>query len=130
MRKIRKKIVHCSDSDVKSHDDISVIRKWHIEERGWRDVGYHFFIQSNGNVQKGRPIEKIGAHCLHQNADSIGICMHGKSGNFTEDQLLTLKLLIEEIDEVFGWTPNYNHSDFDVMKPFCSGLDLIKEGLS
>ena len=92
MRRIRRVIIHCSDSDVPSHDDISVIRRWHVEERGWSDVGYHFFIRSTGEIQRGRPIEHQGSHCAGHNADSIGICLHGRK-HFTVDQFASLRRL-------------------------------------
>ena len=62
MREINKIIVHCSDSDVKAHDDISVIKGWYVNERNFNDVGYHFFFyKKDGTVQKGRDLATIGA---------------------------------------------------------------------
>ena len=43
-RTVDRVFIHCSDSDWKHHDDISVIRKWHVDENGWGDVGYHYFM--------------------------------------------------------------------------------------
>ena len=40
-------------------------------------VGYHFVVKLDGTIKKGRPIEEIGAHCLGQNKNSIGICYIG-----------------------------------------------------
>lgn len=77
-------ILHCSDSDYKQHDDISVIREWHIE-RGFSDVGYHFFIKRDGTIQEGRELDAVGAHCKGLNNKSIGICLHGKE-KFTPEQ--------------------------------------------
>ena len=56
-RTVDKVFIHASDSDWKHHDDISVIRKWHVDENGWGDVGYHYFIKRNGTIQKGRDLE-------------------------------------------------------------------------
>ena len=124
MRKINKIIVHCSDSDYSHHDDISVIRKWHTEERGWKDVGYHFFIQASGNVQWGRPIEQAGAHVSGQNKDSIGICLHGKQ-KFTQQQFNSLKSLLFDLIRQFDLTTNdvYGHRDFDRHKT-CPNFDV------
>ena len=46
-------------------------------KRGTRDIGYHFVIQRNGEVDEGRPIEQTGAHVKGHNHDSIGICYIG-----------------------------------------------------
>jgi len=56
--------------------EISTVRKWHLQ-RGWRDVGYHFFIQRDGTIERGRDIEAPGAHVKGHNSESIGICYAG-----------------------------------------------------
>ena len=45
-REVDRVFLHCSASPNPAHDDINVIRDWHLE-RGWNDVGYHFFIKGN-----------------------------------------------------------------------------------
>lgn len=96
MRKIDKIIIHCSDSDYKHHNDISVIKEWHLQ-RGFNDVGYHYFIKSDGEIQIGRKLNTPGAHCFGENAKSIGICLHGKR-DFKEEQFLSLRNLIKIIN--------------------------------
>ena len=124
MRKINKIIVHCSDSDVKAHDDISVIKGWHVNERGWSDVGYHFFIKKDGAVQKGRELATVGAHVKGHNSDSIGICLAGRH-NFTTAQFDTLKVLLYDLTHQFLLTTNdvYGHRDFDKHKT-CPNFDV------
>ena len=79
MRDINSIIVHCSDSNIKSHDNIETIRKWHVDERGWSDIGYHYVITQDGVVHEGRPLSRRGAHARGHNVGSIGICLTGKS---------------------------------------------------
>ena len=94
--------LHCSASDNPKHDDISVIRKWHVEERGWSDVGYHYFITKEGEVQEGRDLEKIPAAQKGFNKGSIAICLHGLLlENFTEEQFDALRQLCSEINEAY-----------------------------
>lgn len=95
-REINSIFLHCSASDMAAHDDISVIRKWHVDERGWTDVGYHYFIKRNGTVQKGRPLSKAGAHTKGYNENSIGICIHGNT-KFTADSLNSLESLLKSL---------------------------------
>ena len=99
MRKINKIICHCSASSEPNHDNIEIIRSWHMA-RGWDDIGYHYFIQQDGNLQIGRNISHQGAHCYGHNGDSIGICLAG-DGHFTEFQFKTLKALCLNLCEIF-----------------------------
>ena len=77
MREINKIIVHCSATREGENFDVAEIRKWHVEGRGWSDIGYHFYIDLHGEIHKGRDIAKIGAHCKGHNRNSIGICYCG-----------------------------------------------------
>lgn len=40
-------------------------------------IGYHFIIDLSGEVWSGRALQEIGAHALHFNAHSVGICLVG-----------------------------------------------------
>jgi len=102
VRKIDKIILHCSASDNPKHDSIDVIRKWHLE-RGFSDVGYHFFINKNGTIQEGRKISAIGAHCQGHNATSIGICLHGIN-KFSLAQEQALFNLVDVTLDVYNLT--------------------------
>lgn len=113
MRAIREIILHCSDSNIVAHNDISVIRKWHVQERGFNDVGYHFFIKTGGEVQKGRDIDIIGAHCKGHNKQSIGICLHGKEKeDFTREQKTSLFNLIRSLVTIFPNVTIHGHNEF------------------
>ena len=59
--------------------DIGVkeIRKWHVDENKWSDIGYHDVIRRNGAIETGRPLEKPGAHAKGHNQNAIGICLVG-----------------------------------------------------
>lgn len=57
----------CSAADVHS---------WH-KNNGWCGIGYHFFVRKNGEIYRGRPLNKVGAHVLGMNNRSIGICAEG-----------------------------------------------------
>ena len=67
-RHVDRVFLHCSASDDPDHDDIETIRRWHVDERGWSDVGYHYFIRSDGTLQEGRPLERIPAAQAGHNA--------------------------------------------------------------
>lgn len=76
-------VVHCSATregqDIKASD----IDKWH-KDRGFKCIGYHFVIDLDGTIEKGRPLTMNGAHCNTSgisgsvyNSHSIGICYIG-----------------------------------------------------
>ncbi len=100
VNKPKRIVLHCADTRVMVHDDVSVIRKWHVL-RGFKDIGYHIYIRYNGTVQKGRDESVIGAHALKFNTDSIGICLFGRN-EFQNDQFRTLakecRRLMEKYD--------------------------------
>ncbi len=123
---IDKIISHISDSPYDHHDDISVIRQWHLE-RGFSDVGYHYFIKRNGEIQGGRSIKRRGADCLGQNYNSVGVCLHGMSGDITQKQFKSLTELVIKLKiRIDGISEVGQHSDYDKRKPFCAGLDKDK----
>lgn len=114
MKKIKYVIVHESES---TWGCASIIRQWHIE-RGFRDIGYNvvvlnghissdnFYMPSlNGSIEIGRPFDgdsfieenEQGAHALGYNAESFGVCMIGKSGQFTSAQTKNLLNLLTDL---------------------------------
>jgi len=54
------------------------IHIWHLNN-GWCGCGYHYFIRRDGQIWRGRPENKPGAHCKESsmNFNSIGICLEG-----------------------------------------------------
>ena len=50
MRQIKEIIVHCSATREGQDISVDTIRKWHVEGRGWSDIGYHFYIDINGEI--------------------------------------------------------------------------------
>ncbi len=71
----REIILHCSAT--KEGEDFTAkdIDRWH-KERGFKKIGYHFVIDLDGTLEKGRQLNERGAHCKGHN-DSIGICYIG-----------------------------------------------------
>mgnify|MGYP003331478960 FL=1 len=80
MREIKKIILHCTATREGKDYSADTIRKRHMSEpRLWSDIGYHFVIRNdaNGTIERGRPVERKGAHTLGENSDSIGIAYVG-----------------------------------------------------
>jgi hypothetical protein len=89
-REVSRVFIHCSASSVPEHGNVNVIRKWHLD-RGWNDIGYHYFIPFSGELQLGRDIEIDPAAQKGHNENTIAICVHGlKINDFTVNQFNTL----------------------------------------
>jgi len=72
-------ILHHSDSpDVPA----KTIDQWH-RSRGFDCIGYHLAVHQDGKIESGRPLNKMGAHALGINDESIGIVF---LGNFEKEQ--------------------------------------------
>ncbi len=130
MREVNLVVIHCSDSDIQAYDNIETIRKWHIEERGWSDIGYHYFIDKRGSVHRGRDEATVGAHVAGHNARSIGICLSGRK-QFTDAQFRALKELLVSICKRYNLdikTQVKGHRDLQPAKtcPNFEVQDLIK----
>ena len=110
---INKIILHCSAN---SNPNLTAndVRRDHIDNRGFTDIGYHFFIRTSGLVEKGRPIEEVGAHTFGHNWDSIGICLNGLNlPDFTDAQFSSLKDLLKQLRPQIPATEVYPHHFFN-----------------
>lgn len=119
MRKIEKIILHCSATREGQHIDVDTIRDWHVNGRGWSDIGYHFVVYLDGSVHVGRPLERSGAHTRGQNSISIGVCYIGgveKDGKTPKDtrtpeQKATLDVLLWGLMKQYNATL-HGHNEF------------------
>jgi N-acetylmuramoyl-L-alanine amidase len=141
MRKINEIIVHCAATRPDWMADKSVeakcdeIRRWHVNDNGWRDIGYHYLIDRDGQVARGRALEVVGAHVGGHNANSIGICLvggHGSSMNdsfaqhYTDAQDQALRVLINELQIRIPTIRKISgHNDYTKAKA-CPGFNVAR----
>jgi N-acetylmuramoyl-L-alanine amidase len=133
MRQINKIIVHCSATREGQDIPVETIKKWHIEGRGWSDIGYHFYIDINGKIQKGRDIAKIGAHCKGQNRNSIGICYCGgveadgktPKDTRTDEQKDALLAVLRTLKAMYPEAIIHSHNDY--ANKACPSFDATSE---
>lgn len=122
-RAVSRVFIHCSASDHAHHDDVSVIKDWHVRGRGWSDVGYHYFITKAGVVQAGRPLEQVPAAQSSHNTGTIAICLHGlEERNFTQAQFKALRNLCSEINEAYDGNVTF-HGHNEVAAKACPVFD-------
>lgn len=95
------------------------INQWHVRDRGWLMIGYHFVIKRDGTIERGRPLSIPGAHVVGHNQHSVGICMIGGTkadgktpeNNFNEAQFASLKALLIELREKYPNAKIVGHRD-------------------
>lgn len=132
MRQITEIIIHCADTPEGRDVRADEIRRWHKNERGWSDIGYHYVIDLDGTIEAGRDVETAGAHCTGHNAKSIGICyvggcdaqMHPKDTR-TDEQKASLLLLLKYLRQRYPKAKIYGHRDF--AQKACPSFDAKNE---
>ena len=120
MRSIAFIILHCSATRCDRRYTFENCRRDHVENRGYIDIGYHYYIEMDGSIHKGRPESKIGAHCLYRNKHSIGICYEGGLDEYgiptdtrTEAQKRSLMKLLKELKADYPNAVIMGHREFD-----------------
>ncbi len=120
MRQINKLIVHCSATKEGQNVSVDTIKSWHVDGNGWSDIGYHFYIDLEGNIFKGRDIATMGAHCKGHNRNSIGICYcggvetDGKTPKDTRnyEQIEALLCVLRTLKAMYPEACIHSHNDF------------------
>ena len=133
MRDIEYIVIHCSATMPSMDVPIERVKKWHLQ-RGWSDIGYHYYITRDGEIHKGRKLSTIGAHVRGYNSKSIGICYEGginESGepedNRTRAQKKSLLKVVEILKFVFSGAITQGHRDFPNVKKACPSFDAKSE---
>lgn len=126
-------LIHASATDSSIDVGVAEIRRWH-QARKAKDVGYHYIVRRNGNVETGLLIEKVGKHCSFKaengksyDTQSIAICLVGglekgrSKHNFTSFQMSALRKLINEIQ--------IEYPDLEVLGHRDASPDQNKDGV-
>ena len=73
-------IIHHAAGISESNDWAAVVRSiwhYHVDVRGWDDIGYNWLIAPNGEIFEGRLDNIQGAHFCGYNGGTMGVCMLG-----------------------------------------------------
>lgn len=127
MRPISEIIVHCTATRPDwmwgrpTREKVAEVRRWHVQDRGWKDIGYHFLIDRDGTLALGRPIDQVGAHTAGHNTGTIGVCLFGGFGsaatdnffdNFTPEQDKTLRAVLETLSSTYPIKKVSGHNEY------------------
>ena len=131
-RQINKIIVHCTATPEGRDVSIDEIRRWHVEDRNWSDIGYHWIVTLNGTLEEGRPEYRNGAHAKGFNKNSIGVCYVGgvdenldPKDTRTDAQKETLKCILEDLKDRYPRAQIIGHRD--VSSKACPSFDAREE---
>ncbi len=132
MRKINLIVVHCSATRATQNFTVEALEACH-KARGFRTIGYHYYITKDGTIYPCRPEEQIGAHAKHYNAHSIGICYEGgldEKGNpadtRTEAQKRSMIELLKSLATDYPEAEIIGHRDLPWVRKSCPCFDVKK----
>jgi tetratricopeptide (TPR) repeat protein len=85
--------------------EIRRIQRYHQNQQGWADIGYHYLIDRSGNVWQGRRLRYQGAHARGAaNHGNIGIVLLGNylHQGLTAPQRRSLEILVSKLCNHFS----------------------------
>lgn len=131
-RAINEIIVHCTASYEGNPLTVADIRRMHVRDRHWSDIGYHYVCYLDGTVHNGRDVNVSGAHCTGHNTHSIGVVYVGglaKNGKAkdtrTPAQKEGLLKLLKELKRLYPKATIHGHREY--AKKDCPCFDAKKE---
>lgn len=132
MRTITLLVVHCTATPAGRPVGRDTVDSWH-RQWGWSGIGYHYLVGLDGTVETGREEARMGAHCQHHNAHSIGICYVGGTDSQghpadtrTEAQRLAIRRLLSELRGRYPKALIVGHRDLNPLKA-CPSFDAAAE---
>ncbi|MCM1030888.1 MAG: N-acetylmuramoyl-L-alanine amidase [Oscillibacter sp.] len=125
---VRFLVIHCSATP--ADRDYTVEQMLHDHKmRGFRTIGYHFYIRRNGVVSRHRGLLEVGAHARGYNRCSIGICYEGglnadgkPADTRTKEQKTALLELLWKLHKLFPQAIIAGHCELPGTKKACPGF--------
>ena len=86
-------LVHFTGDATLTYEEI---KKAHLDN-GQPEIGFHYIIDSQGQILMGRPASKVGAHYPEFDQTSLGVCIIGSRHEMEDSQSVALTLLLENL---------------------------------
>ena len=77
VKDIKYLIIHKTDSEDKGKFHAYDTARYHVDNRGWAGIGYHYFIIKDGSIFQTQPDYVISNHASNYNSTSLGIVITG-----------------------------------------------------
>ena len=126
-------VVHCSSTPVSQKVTVKDIDNWH-KDRHFAMIGYHWVIDQEGNILKGRDEKYAGEHVKHYNQHAIGVCYIGgkddkgkDADTHTPEQKAALWFLLKDLKESYPTAKILGHRDFPGVSKACPVFDCLIE---
>ena len=110
-------ILHCSATRCNADYPVEQLLRDH-RARGFRTIGYHFYVRRDGSVSQHRRLLEVGAHCRPFNRCSIGVCYEGgldaeghPANTLTREQTGALERLLRKLLKTFPQAQLKGHRD-------------------
>ncbi|MEU5159698.1 N-acetylmuramoyl-L-alanine amidase, partial [Streptomyces sp. NPDC020875] len=101
------------------------IQNYHMDSRGWSDIGYNFLVDRDGRIFEGRGWDVVGAHATGHNNTHIGVCFIGEDGDATPRALSAIRALYEAANVGAGRTLDRTwHGGLSGQSTQCPGAGL------
>jgi len=78
-------VIHHTAGTKGGVEQVRGIQRYHQQDNGWSDIGYHFLVSPAGEIFEGRPENVQGAHVAGANSYSMGISAIGHYSNYDID---------------------------------------------
>jgi len=119
MREIKYLVVHCTATA--QNAKVESIKRYWKDVLKWKQVGYHFIVEANGNVVQLADIKQTTNGVKGFNSNSIHFCYIGglKSDDRTQAQKDALERLLKDHKAMFPNAIIQGHRDFPNVKKEC-----------
>ena len=120
---VRFLVIHCSATRAdRNYTDKQLMRDH--KKRGFRTVGYHFYVHKDGSSTQFRKLLEVGAHARPYNRCSIGICYEGgldedgrPADTLTAEQFRVIRHLLMKLKIMFPRAVILGHRDLPGTTP-------------
>ena len=130
---IRFLVIHCSATRSDRDYTVEQLLRDH-KTRGFRTIGYHFYIRKSGIVTQHRQLLEVGAHARGYNRCSLAICYEGglnplglPADTRTPAQKRELKILLLKLHQLFPQAQVVGHCDLPGVHKHCPCFDATEE---
>ena len=118
-------VIHCSATRCDRDYPVEQLLRDH-KARGFRTIGYHFYIRRSGSVTQHRKLLEVGAHIRGLNRCSIGVCYEGgldasgiPADTRTPEQKARLEELLWKLHKVFPQAIVAGHGELTGAREAC-----------
>ena len=130
MKEVEFIVLHCTSTRPSQRVTREDIDRWH-RARGWQMIGYHWYIDRDGEIFPGRDERYAGAHVRHYNEHAIGVCYEGgldekgrPADTRTPAQKAKLYFLLKDLKESYPQAKILGHRDFPNVAKACPSLNV------